>query len=51
MPKKASKEDFSRVRAILQRETKSGVSFDDAAKKAADEEPDAMRRILGTKDA
>lgn len=46
MAKRAKKEDFARVRAVLQREDKAGVSFEEAVKKAAEEEPEAFKRII-----
>lgn len=51
MAKKPTKDDFSRVRAILQREDKAGLSFEDAVKKAAEEEPEAFKRIVEAPDA
>ena len=47
-PKKV---DFARVRAAIQRATESGLSFDEAAAKAAVDEPEAYRRIVKAPDA
>lgn len=46
MSKRPSKKDFERVRAVIQREMASGRSFDEAAEKAAAEEPEAHKRIV-----
>jgi len=51
MTKKPSKEDYARVRVILQREDAVGRSFDEAVKIAAQEEPTAVRRIVESRDA
>jgi hypothetical protein len=50
MPKRASKKDFARVRAVIQRETAAGKSFEEAGAIAAREEPEAFRRIMENKD-
>lgn len=47
MSERAKNEDFVRVRSVLQREVNAGHPFDDAVKKAATEEPDAYKRIMG----
>jgi hypothetical protein len=45
----SKKEDLAQIRAVLQRETAKGASFDDAVAKAWDELPAAARRVTKEK--
>lgn len=51
MAKRASKADFAKVRAVIQREMAAGSTFDQAAAKAATEEPQAHKRVVESPDA
>ena len=48
--KRATKKDFGKVRAVIQREMAAGRSFDEAAEIASKEEPEAHSRIAPDKD-
>lgn len=50
MAKRASKKDFARVRAVIQREMAAGKSFEEAGATAAREVAEAFKRIMGNKD-
>lgn len=49
MPKRASKDELAKVRAILQRETAKGATYDEAFATAFNEEPEIYKRIAGSK--
>jgi Flp pilus assembly protein TadB len=51
MAKRATRADFAKVRAVIQREMAAGLTIDQAMAKAAMEEPDAHRPIVESPDA
>lgn len=49
MAKRASKDDFAKLRAILQREMAAGATHDEAFAAAYKEDPERYNRIAGSK--